>query len=121
HVDRITRVDLIEFYKRYYFPANMMLAVRGDFSTAEMKAKIGQLFAGWTYQQAPVPAFPKVQAKAAPGVFIAAKDDVTQTFFAMGQLGGELRDKDYPALVVMADILGGGFQSRLFRKVRSEL
>ena len=36
-------------------------------------------------------------------------------------MGGELRDKDYPALEVMADILGGGFQSRLFRKVRTEL
>jgi len=32
-----------------------------------------------------------------------------------------LRDKDYPALEVMADILGGGFSSRLFRKVRTEL
>ena len=68
-----------------------------------------------------MPPFPKVEAKPAPGVFVATKDDVTQTFFAIGQLGGELRDKDYPALEVMADILGGGFQSRLFKKVRAEL
>lgn len=120
-LDAITRDDLVAFYKRYYFPANLMLAIRGDFSTARMKAKIEQLFAGWTYQQAPVPLFPKVEAKPAPGVFAATKDDVTQTFFALGQLGGELRDKDYPALEVMADILGGGFQSRLFKKVRAEL
>src|SRR6185437_96799 len=33
----------------------------------------------------------------------------------------EFRDKDYPALEVMADILGGGFHSRLFREVRSKL
>ena len=32
-----------------------------------------------------------------------------------------LNDKDYPALEVMADILGGGFQSRLFQKVRTQL
>ena len=32
-----------------------------------------------------------------------------------------LSDKDYPALEVMADILGGGFQSRLFQKVRTQL
>jgi zinc protease len=120
-VDAIKRDDLIAFYKRYFFPANMMLAIRGDFSSPEMKAKIEQLFAGWTYQQPPVPPFPKVDAKPSPGVFVAAKPDVTQTFFALGQLGGELRDKDYPALEVMSDILGGGFQSRLFRKVRTEL
>ena len=95
-LDRITRDDLMAFYKRYYFPANMMLAIRGDFSTSEMKAKIGQLFAGWTYQQPPVPPFPKVEAKPAPGVFVAAKEDVTQTFFALGQLGGELREQGLP-------------------------
>jgi hypothetical protein len=39
----------------------------------------------------------------------------------MGQLGGELNDKDYPALEVMSDILGGGFESRLFRQVRTKL
>lgn len=120
-VDRITRDDMVGFYKRYYFPANIMLAVRGDFSTGDMKAKLEHLFAGWTVQQSPVPPFPKVDAKPAPGIFVAAKDDVTQTFFAIGQLGGVFRDKDYPALEVMADILGGGFQSRLFRKVRTDL
>ena len=45
---------------------------------------------------------------------------MTQTFFHVGHLGGELRDKDYPALEVAAEILGGGFSSRLFRSVRTE-
>ncbi len=38
----------------------------------------------------------------------------------MGHLGGVLKDKDYPALEVAAEILGGGFASRLFRDVRTE-
>jgi len=46
---------------------------------------------------------------------------VTQTFFVLGHLGGELRDKDYPALEVMADILGGGFRSRLMQRIRTQL
>jgi zinc protease len=121
HVNRIQRDDLIAFYKRYFFPANIMLAVRGDFSTTEMKAKLEKLFADWTYQQPPVPEFPKVTAKAAPGIYLAAKDDVTQTFFSMGHLGGVLKDKDYPALAVMSDVLGGGFTSRLFQRVRTKL
>jgi zinc protease len=121
HVNRIQREDLIDFYKRYFFPANIMLAVRGDFSTPEMKAKLEKLFADWTYQQPPVPEFPKVTAKPAPGIYLAAKGDVTQTFFSMGHLGGVLKDKDYPALEVMADVLGGGFTSRLFQRVRTKL
>src|SRR5207253_6153909 len=74
----------------------------------------------WKYTQPPVPSFPKVQAVAAPGVYVAAKTDVTQTFFNVGHLGGELRDKDYPALEVAAQILGGGFSSRLFQNVRTK-
>ncbi len=120
-VSNINRDDIIAFYKRYYFPANIILTVQGDFSAAEMKAKIEKLFGTWNYSQPPVPPFPKVDNQAKPGVYLATKPDVTQTSFAMGHLGGILKDKDYPALQVMADILGGGFHSRLFRQVRSKL
>jgi zinc protease len=120
-IGRIKREDVIAFYKRYYFPANIVLAVHGDFSAGEMKTKLEKLFADWTYQQPAVPPFPAVTAKPTPGIYVAVKDDVTQTFFAMGHLGGVLKDKDYPALEVMGDILGGGFPSRLFQRVRTKL
>jgi zinc protease len=120
-IDNIKRSDVEAFYKRYYFPANVILAVQGDFNAAEMKAKLQTLFGSWQAQQPPVPAFPKIGTPAKPGVYLATKTDVTQTNFALGQVGGVLNDKDYPALEVMADILGGGFQSRLFLKVRTQL
>src|SRR5215831_13722643 len=43
----IKRDDLIAFYGRYYFPKNIMLAVYGDFNTAEMRDKLDKLFADW--------------------------------------------------------------------------
>ena len=63
-IDNIQRQDLIDFYHRYYFPANITLEVIGDFSTAEMKTKLEQLFGAWKYTQPAVPAFPKVEDKA---------------------------------------------------------
>jgi zinc protease len=120
-VEKITRDDIVAFYKRYYFPANIILAFQGDFSAPEMKAKIEALFGNWTYTQPAVPPFPKVDNQAKPGIYLATKTDVTQSSFAIGHLGGMFSDKDYPALEVMADILGGGFHSRLFREVRSRL
>lgn len=120
-VNNIKRQDAVDFYKRYYFPANIVLAVQGDFSAPEMKAKLEKLFGSWNYRQDPVPAFPKVTHKAKPGIYLATKTDVTQTNFSLGQLGGEMNSKDYPALEVMSYILGGGFQSRLFRRVRTQL
>lgn len=120
-LNRIERADLQNFYRRYFFPANVMLAVWGDFKTDEMKARLEKVFADWTAQQPAAPAFPKVTAKAAPGAFLAVKRDVTQTYVNIGELGGEFRDQDYPALEIMADILGGGFQSRLMERVRTKM
>ncbi|MGA2579981.1 MAG: pitrilysin family protein [Bryobacteraceae bacterium] len=120
-LDHIARADVIAFYRRYFFPANMLMAVWGDFSTAEMQAKLTTLFGGWNYEQPKVPPFPAVREKAQPGIYLAKKDDVTQTFFIEGHLGGRLNDKDFPALQVMGDILGGGFQSRLVQRVRTQL
>ena len=121
HLDRITREDLQNFYRRYFFPSNILLTVYGDFSTAEMRGRIEKLFADWKVEQPAVPAFPPVREKAAPGLYLASVPDVTQTFFQLGHLGGTFRDKDYPALEVMADILGGSFRSRLVKRVRTQL
>jgi zinc protease len=121
HLDRIHRDDLQQFYRRYYFPKNIMLAVYGDFAVAEMKDKLEKLFAGWTVEQPPVPPFPPVTAKPAPGMYLAEKTDVTQTFFSIGELGGTFRDKDYAALQVAANILGSGFTSRLVSQIRTKL
>jgi zinc protease len=118
---RIQREDLVAFHRRYFFPANILLAVYGDFSTPVMKRKLEELFGGWKDRQDAVPPFPAVRDVPHPGVFLAVKEDVNQTVFSLGQLGGILRDKNEPALEIMADILGGGFSSRLFRRVRTQL
>ena len=121
NIDRIVRADLQAFHRRYFFPKNVMLAVWGDFETARMKERLERLFAGWTAEQPPVPEFPKAASKPAPGVYLAKKIDLPQTYFAIGHLGGKIGDKDYPALTVMAGILGGGLSSRLSQQVRTRM
>lgn len=121
HLNNIKRDDVVNFYRRYYFPKNILLGVYGDFTVAQMRTKLEALFGAWTVEQPAVPAFPQVTAKAAPGIFFAEKADVTQTFFSIGHLGGTLRDKDYPALEVANNILGEGFKSRLMAQIRTKL
>lgn len=121
HLNRIHRQDLIDFYKRYYFPKNIMLAVYGDFSTPAMKDLLEKTFADWKVEQPAVPKFPEVTAKPSPGTYFVDRPDVTQTFFAIGELGGTLRDPDYAALEVAANILGDGFSSRLMSQIRTKL
>ncbi len=121
NLDAIQRQDLISFYQRYYFPKNIMLGVYGDFTVADMRAKLEKLFADWKVEQPAVPAFPAVKPSSASGIYLAVKPEVTQTFFSIGQMGGELKDKDYPALEVAASILGDGFKSRLMSQIRTKL
>jgi zinc protease len=120
-IGRISRADLQKFWSRYYFPKNVMLAVWGDFDSARMKTRLAELFAGWTAQQPPVPEFPKVKEGSAPGLYLAEKNDVKQTFFGAGQLGGQLNDKDYPALEIAGSILGGGSHSRLVERIQTRI
>lgn len=120
-INAITRSDVVDFYRRGFFPANIILSVYGDFDSAAMKQKLTSLFGVWTVDSPKMPPFPKVDAPAAPGIYLVSKTDVTQTFIEMGHLGGELSDKDFPALSVAADVFGGGFSSRLFREIRTRL
>ena len=53
-LDHIHRGDAQAFYQRYFFPANTIIAVTGDFKTAEMHLKLEKLFADWTVKRDPV-------------------------------------------------------------------
>jgi zinc protease len=113
NVDRINRGDVVAFHQRYFFPKNITLAIEGDFDSARMKGQIEGLFDDWQSEQPVVPEFPAVDKGAAPGKFLAVKKDVPSAYFGVGQVGGDRLDKDYPALAVMAGILGGGTHGRL--------
>ena len=121
NVDAIARQDLIACYSRYYFPANATFVIVGDFNTAEMEKKVEALFSGWTIQRPPPQAFPQVdKTQSKPGIYVAEKDNVEQTFFEIAHLGGKLSDKDNPSLEVALSILGSSFSGRLFNIIRTE-
>ena len=98
-----------------------MLAVWGDFDAADMKAKLEKLFAGLDRAATAASALPQGASEAQPGHFRRRQERRHPDLLQVGHLGGELRDKDYPALEVMADILGGGFRSRLVERVRTRI
>jgi zinc protease len=120
HLDGIERADLTAFHQRYFFPANAIVAVQGDFDAEGMKSRLERAFAAWTASQPPVPAFPEVRPRPSPGIFVG-RFDIPQTLIAIGQLGGRLDEPDAAALQVMADILGGSLTSRLSQRLRAQM
>lgn len=115
----ITRDDLVAFHRRYFHPANMILAVSGAFTRAEIVAKLEAAFQGWASPRLAVPKVPGDTWPASPGLYRIQKD-VNQGRVSIG-LPSVLRSHpDVYALEVMNEILGGsGFSSRITRTVRS--
>jgi zinc protease len=106
-IDRITRDDLRAFHRRYFFPANVTLALWGDFDAASMKQNLEKLFGSWNPSAQQALEFPKVRTEPAPGLYLAEKSDLNDSYFAIGHLGGRADDKDLAPLQVLAAILGG--------------
>ncbi len=118
-IDNITRDDLVAFHKKFCHPNNVMLAVWGDFKTKEMIARIKETFKGWEKVDVEQPAVPEVRYEFRPTVNVIRKDDINQSNIFLGHIGGVMSDPDYFPLIMMNQILGSGFTSRLFRNVRS--
>ena len=116
----ITRDDLVAWHARYYHPNNIYIGVVGDFDSAEMKRKLAEAFGDWPAG----PAFDEPEIAVAqeeePGVFFIEKSDVTQANIRIGHLGITYHNPDYFPVVVMNEVLGGGFSARLFSRIRSE-
>jgi zinc protease len=118
-IGAITTADLEAWHDRT-LKGKLIVGISGDFDPVAMEAKVRAAFEGLP----PVTPEPKRHDEfsgAAPGVYFIDKQDVNQSSVAIVALGTDRHNPDVPTLALMNDILGGGFASRLFQKVRTEL
>ncbi len=118
----VTRDDLLAWHKKYYHPNRVILGVVGDITVDEARTLVTKYFGDWAKGPAVADTWPVPRTTPQPGVFEAAKPDSTQSFVAVGHQGELLRTSpDYVPVTVMNEVLAGGFTSRLFGKIRTEL
>ena len=121
-IDSLTREDMEAFHRKWFVPANFVVAVSGDFDRDQMVAKLEKLFSIALWRTTPnTPVIPTNTVFAAAGAYLVNKADVNQGRVDM-MLPGVTRDNpDYFPIIVMNDILGGGgFTSRIMNRVRTE-
>ncbi|NLI76622.1 MAG: insulinase family protein [Candidatus Riflebacteria bacterium] len=116
----VTRDDLVAFHRTHFRPERMMVAVFGDFRLDEMKKKLVEAFGKLPRGEVPASKVPAATEAAGPRVNLIARPDVNQSVVLIGHLGGRMDNPDYFALEVLNQILGSGFVSRLFRRLRTE-
>lgn len=119
-VERLTREDLIAFYRRHYTARQAVVAIIGDLSRDEAAALAEQITAGLAQGDDAEDAPPPVaELPAAAARFVA--HPATQSYILIGAPGMRRDDPDYFPLLVGNHILGGGgFVSRITEEVRQK-
>ncbi len=125
-VGKLTRDQVVEFYRRYYRPDALILTVAGDVGRAEIVKELSQRFGHWMASgQTPTtvplaPATPPIHASGAGTRTHTVTRDLTQATVYLGRPAIRQDHPDYYPLLVANYILGGGSASRLYAKVRDE-
>ena len=115
----VTRDDLVNWYRTYVHPNNIILGVVGDFDSKAMEEKLRAAFGSWEKG----PALPPLQVSfkgPKPGIYFVPKDDVNQSSIRMVGLGTRRDNPDYYAIEVLDQIFGGSFSSRLMKDIRTK-
>lgn len=117
---KITREDVVRFHEQQYVPNQMILAVVGDFKSAEMKAKIAAAFSSWKAGNPAMPSLSDPTPVQGRHALIVEKPDATQTFFRIGAIGLKRTNPDWVPLGVVNTLFGGRFTSMINSALRIE-
>jgi zinc protease len=116
-VSRLSREDVLRFFRTFYRPNNTIMAIVGDITVGEVQERIVPLLVGLEKGDIPDPSPDRGYATGPKEERIDRK--IAQASIVIGNAGPKRGDPDYYAAVVMNYILGGGsLQSRLMEEIR---
>ena len=116
-VGKLTREDVVGFYRERVRPDTAIIAVVGAITIDEARRAVQSRFGAWTAPPTPPADVPEVGAAPPTSTRDIARD-LTQATILMGRQGLRQKDPDYFPLVVAAYVLGGGSASRLYDRIR---
>jgi len=119
-LDSLTPAMLAEWHEKHYAPQNTILAISGDVHADTLIPKLRKWLAEWRLSKAPVHFSPGPPPASKEKIFLVDRPGSVQTTLLMGNLAIDRTNPDYPALVVMNEVLGAGSASRLFLNLREE-
>lgn len=119
-VASIPRDSVYAYYKRYYAPNNMSMAIVGDLDATQtlelVKKYFGDIPRGDNVvdNYSPPPKHDKV-------IDINLEQDIDQAYLMMSTIGPKANSSDQFAIDIIATILANGESSRFWKKLKEEL
>ncbi len=117
HFNRVTRDDLVAYYREKYAPNNCFIVVVGDVRAEEVVRQVREAFARSPGRPVPSSVIPEEPRQTAPREVID-EAPVELAHFNMSWHMPGIRHPDAPALDVLSTLLGSGRSSRLYQAVR---
>jgi zinc protease len=118
-IEQLNREDALAFYKRFYAPNNATLVIAGDVTVEDVRPMVEKTFGPIAAQpeipakrvrpQEPTPVSPRTVTLADPRV----EQSSVRRYYLVPSATGNAADSD--ALDVLAQVLGGGNNSLLYR------
>ena len=119
-VSNVPRDSVYAYYKRYYAPNNMSMAIVGDIDAVETLELVKKYFGD----------FPRgndvhdnyvVPPKRDKVTEIVIKKDIGQAYLMMSSIGPKADSPDQFSLDLLSYIIGNGESSRLWKKLNDEM
>jgi zinc protease len=119
-VQKLTRDDLVAFYKSHYGPRDSALVLVGDVTEAEAHKIAEKSFGDWATTASSSVTIPPIPEMQKTHVVIVDKPGAPQSALTMLAIGVPEGSPDAPTLRVMNYTLGGSFASRINMNLREE-
>src|SRR5262249_21026024 len=115
----LTRDDLQKFWGQNFVPNNAALIVSGQVTVDELKPLVEHLFGSWA-KGTPTQAVPGDATTAKAKLVLVDKAGAPQTQLRVASIGVPRNTPDYEPILVMNEILGGLFSSRINLNLRED-
>jgi predicted Zn-dependent peptidase len=120
-IKNITREEILEFYKNFYVPNNMIISAVGDFNKEELIKELEKYFSQLPPKEIPIAKFSEEINLDSPRESIIEKDTASYWAILGFPASGIKNKKEYVTLKVLDSIIGSGMSSLLFTNLRDKL
>jgi zinc protease len=117
-IGKVTLDAVRDFHTRFYGGTKMELAAVGDFDVGQLRTALTSAFGDWApaqpFVRVPTPLVPVAPER----IVIRTPDKQNANMMVRASLPITDLNDDYPALMVANYLLGGGGNSRLWKRIR---
>lgn len=119
-VAAITRADLVDYHRQYFVPRHAAIVVAGRMDVDAVMAALDERLGDWSGPDYTIPAVTTPARGSRPRILVLNRPGAPQAVVRVGHVGMPRASEEFESAILLNQVLGGQFDSRLNRKLREE-